>query len=402
MWLVLVLLIAQSVDYQAEGIRALEAEQYPAAVDWFTKAIAAKPKDYVPHYHLALAYSLLGKDAEAIAQYKTTLELKPELYEAELNLGICLLRTKNSGASLPYLKTASERKPNEFRPVLYFAQALLDQGQFAEAERVFGKAVSLNAGSAAAELGVGQSIARQGRLTDAEAHYRKAAGLDPGFKTALLELAGLFEEKRLTAEAIAIYREFPENPGAQEHLGAMLAGSGHAADAIPALEAAVAKSPTSANRVALAQAYLKNQQAEKAGPLVRQALANASNDYELWMFYGRLLRDQRKFNDAGAQFLAASKLKPDAVQPWNEMAGVRIAAEEYSEALEALDRVRALGGETAAHYYLRGISLDHLHMLRDALENYQKFLEASQGNNPEEESQARERARMIQDELNKK
>lgn len=402
MWLVLALLIAQSVDYQAEGIKALDAKQYPAAVDLFTKAIAADPKDYVPHFHLALAYSLEAKDAEAIAEYKATLELKPDLYEAQLNIGICLLRTKNADGALPYLKAASDQKPAEFRPISYYAQALLDNRQFAEAEAAFAKAVSLNATSAAAELGMGQALARQGRLADADPHYQKAAALDPAYKSARLELAELYEQKHQPAEAIAIYRAFPENPGAQERIGALLLESGHAADGIPALEAAVAKAPTSVNRVALAEAYVKNKQSDKAVPLVAQALAAEPNDYELRMFYGRLLRDQRKFTEAVPQFLAASKLQPDAVKPWNEIVGVLTVDGQYQQALGALDRVRALGGETTVHYYMRALCLDHLHVLKDALENYKKFLEAAQGKFPDEEFKARQRARMLQYELNKR
>lgn len=185
-------------------------------------------------------------------------------------------------------------------------------------------------------------------------------------------------------------------------MGALLAQSGQTADAIPALEAAVAKSPTSANRIALAQAYVKSKQLEKAAPLAAQAVAELAQDYDLRMFYARILRDQRKFPEAAQQFLAASKLKPEAVQPWNEVAGVLIVAEQYPQALQALDQVRARGGETSAHYYLRAISLDHLHQLKDALANYNKFLEMSQGKSPDEEFKARQRARIIQNELNKR
>jgi tetratricopeptide (TPR) repeat protein len=173
-------------------------------------------------------------------------------------------------------------------------------------------------------------------------------------------------------------------------------------NAITALESAVAKSPTSANRVALAQAYAKNKQLDKAAPLAAQVLAAEPNDYDLRMFYARLLRDQRKFNDAAPQFLAASKLKPQAVQPWNELAGIMVAGEQYPQAIEALDRVRELGGETTAHFYFRAISYDHLHQLKEALANYNKFLEQSQGKSPDEEFKARQRARIIQNELDKR
>jgi Tfp pilus assembly protein PilF len=401
MWFVLALL-AQATDFQAEGIKALDARQYPAAVELFEKAVAQDPKDYAAHFHLALAYSMAGKDAEAIRAYKSTLELKPGLYEAELNLGICLVRAKDPGAAVPYLKSAATQKPAEVRPAFSLAQALLDSHQFPEAEAQFNAVLAMGTPTATAELGLAQSMARQGRVADADPHYRKAAALDPSYKDALLELAALYEEKHDASAAIAIYRQFPENPGAQERMGALLARSGDASRAIPALEAAVASSPTLANRIALAQAYMDSKQPDKAAPLIAQTVAAEPGNYDLQMFYARFLRDQRKFPDAAQQFLAASKLKPDAPTPWNELAGVLVVAGEYQQALVALDRVRALGAETPSHYYFRALSLDHLHQVKDALANYNKFLELSQGKFPDEEFKARQRARILQNELNKR
>jgi tetratricopeptide (TPR) repeat protein len=285
--------------------------------------------------------------------------------------------------------------------VFYLAQALLEHGDLAEAQAAYKAALAISAASAPAELGLGQSLARQNNLAEAEPHYRKAAELDAGYKPALLELAQLFEAAHQIAPAIALYREFPGNPGAEERMGALLSETGHATDAIPALEAAVAKSPTAANRVALAQAYVKSKQPEKAIPLVNQSVAETPDDFDLRMFYGRLLRDQRKFPDAEQQFLAAAKLNPKAIQPWNELAAVLIVAEQYPQAIAALDKSRALGGETTAHFYLRAISYDHLHDLKPALANYKLFLESSHGS-PDEEFKARQRARIIQNELNRK
>jgi len=394
-------------EYQADGIKALDAKNYPAALELFTKAVAADPNDYAAHFHLALSYSLLDRFEEAIPQYRIVLDLKPRLFDAELNLAICLLRVKDADAAVPLLKDAIAQKPNEFRPAHYLGQALLAQRNFAEAATAFTSAIALNPASPATEVGLAQALAQQtpwhaDQLPEAEKHFRKAAAIDAAYKPALLQLGELYETAKQFPQAIAIYREFPDNPGAQERMGALLSQSGNTADGILALESAVAKSPTPANRVALAQAYVKNKQPEKAIPLVAQVLAAQPDDYDLRMFYARMLRDQRKFSDAAPQFLAASKLKPDAVQPWNEMVGLLVAAEQYPQALEALDRVRALGGETTAHFYFRAISLDHLHQLKEALANYNKFLEQSQGQNPDEEFKSRQRARIIQNELNKK
>src|SRR5258706_4560047 len=109
LWLLLAAPLLQSVDYQAEGIKALDSKQYDAAVDLFKKALAADSQDYAAHFHLALAYSLLNKDADAIPEYKKVLELKPGLYEAQLNLGICILRAEDPGPAIPYLKSASDQ-----------------------------------------------------------------------------------------------------------------------------------------------------------------------------------------------------------------------------------------------------------------------------------------------------
>ena len=59
MWLLAgLLLFFQASDYNAEGRKALEAKNYQAAVQFFTQAVQAAPKDYGAHFNLALSYSL--------------------------------------------------------------------------------------------------------------------------------------------------------------------------------------------------------------------------------------------------------------------------------------------------------------------------------------------------------
>src|ERR1041384_6699912 len=120
MWAIILLgLLAQAPDYLAEGLKALDDGQAEAAIESFTKAVAADPADYSAHFNLALAYSMGGKDAQAIPEYKKTLELRPGLYEAQLNLSISLINSNEAAAAIPYLKAAAQQKPKEFRPVYY-------------------------------------------------------------------------------------------------------------------------------------------------------------------------------------------------------------------------------------------------------------------------------------------
>ncbi len=54
----------------------------------------------------------------------------------------------------------------------------------------------------------------------------------------------MYEKAKQPDQAMSIYQQFPDNPGAQERLGDMLLKAGRAADAIPCFLVAVAKSPT--------------------------------------------------------------------------------------------------------------------------------------------------------------
>ncbi|HXI43640.1 MAG TPA: tetratricopeptide repeat protein [Bryobacteraceae bacterium] len=399
---VLFLLFAPVADYQGEGLKALEAKHYDQAVQLFKQAVEADAADYSAHFHLALAFSLLGKDAEAVPEYLKTLELKPGLYQAELNLGILLLREKRATDAVPHLDAAAQAKPKEFRPQWYLAEALLTAEEPAQAEPHYRAAVEIDGKSAAAQLGLARAQARQKRLSEAAEHFRKAAELDASFSDALLELAGLYEQNHEPAEAIAIYQKFPDRPAAQEHLGELLIEAQRYSEAIPYLEKAVTQSATAANRLALATAYQMNKEPQKALVQLEHAAAAEPASYDLRMGYGRALRDQRQFIPAANQFAAAAKLKPDSKEAWNELAGVLTLAEQYPQALAALDRVRALGQEIPGDHYLRAIILDKLHDYKPALESYRQFLATSEGKNPDEEFKARQRSRIIERILSKR
>ncbi len=387
----LLLLFAPAADFQAEGLKALDAKQYDQAAQLFSQAVEADPNDYTAHFHLGLAYSLLGKDAEAIPEYQKTLALKPGLYQAELNLGILLVREKRAKEAVPLLDAAAQAKPKEFRPQWHLAEALLASGDAAQAEAHYRTAAEMDPKSAAAELGLGRAQAQQGRLEEAAGHFRKAAQLDANFNHALLELAALYEQNHQPAEAIAIYRQFPGDAAAEGRMGTLLLESQQYTDAIPYLEKAVARDPTTSNRLALATAYQMNKEPQKGLAQLDQAVASAPENFDLHMRYGRQLRDARQFIPAANQFAAAAKLAPDSREVWNELAAVLNSAEQYPQALAALDRVHALGNEIPGDYFLRAIILDRLHDYRPALEAYEKFLSTSGGQNPDQEFQARHR-----------
>ena len=407
MWAVAAFLLFLQADYTADGMKALDEGKYDAAVQAFRKAIEADAKDYFAHFNLAMAYTFLQRDPEAVAEYRKTLELKPGLYEAELNGGIVLLRQKNPAEALPLFEDAAGHKPQEFRPRYYLAESELQTGDYAKAEENYKLAIALDPKSAGAQLGMAQAMVQQGRIGDADAYFRQAAQLEPKYRDYLLELAGLYEKASQTREAIAIYREFPGNPAAQARMGELLLESKQFEDAVPRLEEAYGKDPSPANRAALAAAYVFTRKLDQALPLLGQAVAAEPGNYDQRMMYARALRDKRQFQPAARQFYEAAKLKPAEPKPWTELGGMLYMAGDLPQALSAFEQAARNGENAPGNWFLRAIILDKLRQTdhrktKLAKEAYERFLSLSEGKNPNQEFQARQRVRILQREIDKR
>jgi tetratricopeptide (TPR) repeat protein len=274
-------------------------------------------------------------------------------------------------------------------------------GDFGGAAEAYRAALASDPKLANAELGLGQSLLRQNKLDDALGHYQQAAVLDAGLRSYLLEIAGAFLNSSQQDKAIELLKQFPEEAGAREQLGGLYLAANRPADAVTEFEAAVKLSPTPGNRIALASAYIKNKQVDAAAPLLEQALAANPNDYDLRMAVGRIHRDRRDFVRAASEFINAAKIKPDSVEAWNEAASVLVLAEQYQQALAALDQVHNLNADTAGDFYYRAMVLDKMHQFKPALASYQRFLAMSQGKFPDQEFVARQRSRILEKEANR-
>lgn len=389
-------------DPAAAGLKALESEKYAEAADLLEKAIAADPKDLGSQFNLALARTFLNQDAAAIAAYRRTLELKPGLYEASLNLGMVLVRAKQPLEAVKPLTDAAAAKPKEPRPRLYLAEALSASGAEASAvETAYREAIALDPKSASAQHGLGRALAKQAKWEEAGSAYRQAVELDPQYKDALGEIAQQLEAAGRKSEAIAFYQAL-DSPAARERIAMLQLEANDLSAAIASLESAVKASPTPANRLALATAYLRNKEPEKSVPHIEAALAQEPNNLDLRMMYGRLHRDQRKFDAAAQQFYFVAKQQPQNVQAWRELSAMLISLKQDENALACFAKLKELGDDAPAHDFFRAVILDRNKQYQPALDAYRRFLSRAEGKFPDEEFKARQRARIIEKELSKR
>lgn len=425
-WMVPLLLLAQE-DPAAEGQKALEAKNYPAAITYLKSAVEKTPDDIASRFNLAFAYSLSGQTELAAQQYTKVLELKPGLYEAELNLGI-LLQPEHPDQALPHLEAARKEKPNQFAPAFYLAEALAGLGKFPDSETHYAAAIAADPKSPHALAGFGRAQLRSGKPQEAAANFEKAAALDPQFGAALLDVADYYIENKNPEAAIAILAKLPESPKIRERMGTLLLNAGKYGEAVPYLEAAYRGAPSPALLVRLAEAYLRTQQTQKGLGALQQAVNAQPNDFDLRMTFGRALRNGGHIDMAAREYTRATEIKPDSQQAWSDLAGAQTALGErimiearkdssnskahiaalqqaepfYSAALRSLDRVKALGPENEGHLFFRALALDNLMQYPAALDSYRAFLEKAAGKFQDQEFQARQRVRIIQKILSKR
>jgi tetratricopeptide (TPR) repeat protein len=363
----LLLLFSAPPGTLAEASAHLDAGRYEQAIA-ILKALAEKePNEVVYQFNLALSYSLAGHDEAAIDGYRKALSIKEDLYEARLNLGQLLLKTGKAEEAADWLEKAADQKPAEAKPVYL----------------------------------LGRAFAAREKWQESAAALEKSLALDPQNEPLLLEIAGIWEQAGQLAKAAEYYRKLPGNPAARERLGSILLSQGDHPGAIEQFEALRRTSPTPAVLYALATAYLRNRQPEKSLLLAEELVKLEPARADLRLFYGRLLRDQKRYAEAAREFHQATRLTPSSLEAWNEFAGMLLLLERFDIALQALERSRELGGETPAYHYFRATTLDALKQPEPALASYERFLATSEGKFPDEEFKARQRVRILKKVLSK-
>lgn len=157
---------AQALSTRAEiaftkGIIAFDDGRFDEALQHFQTGLDEAPSD--PHLNLyaGLALIAMGRNAEAVAPLRKTLELVPSLAEpgvperpaAEMDpalkeahyyLGIALFRTEQFAEALVAFRAAQQHQPDE--AVLYYYEGISLQklGRFAESIEPFDKAAELD------------------------------------------------------------------------------------------------------------------------------------------------------------------------------------------------------------------------------------------------------------------
>jgi len=389
---------------QAEPL--LAKGDYTNAEPLLRKATTQDPKSYAAWYDLGYTEQELGRTADAISDYKRSVEIDPKVFETNLNLGVALATSGEREQATKYLRAATElqplSKPEQGKEHAWVALGKVQLNSDPQAaEHAFLEATKLVPQDPEPHLQLGGMYEAASKLEEAKAQYQQALNnaSNEARAHALRGLVNIAIASKQYRDAETNVRQYLAVAGSdsQAHLllGRLLAAQGKNEEAVEQLNAA----PDLNGRSILeekADLLTQLHRDAEALPIYKQLVEQNAGDAKLRYDYGVALMHQRQFPPAQEQLLAAVKLNPNMGNAYGDLAVVASENQQYDLTLKALEVRTKLLGDNPGTYFLRATALDHLRRFPEATENYRQFLAAAGGKYPDEEWKARHRLIAIQ------
>lgn len=393
----------------AQAETAIDKKDYATAENLLKQAATHDPKSYRAFFDLGVLYSRMNRNPEAIDAYKKSIELNPQLFEANFNAGILLAQAGDASAET-YLRAATKLKPTMGKPDEAAAAAWNALGQVLrnskpkEAIAAFEQQAAVNPKDPSGHVLAAQVAEHSGDAATAQQQYEAAQAVDPknveaaaGVANLLMQSGQLDQAEQAIRKYIALAPSGPDLAKAHVQLGRILMKLHRRDEAIAEFEAAQKISPDAAPAESeLAWMYLQDKQYDKAEAGFRALLQKSPKDADLHHGLGEALIPQKKFPEAQQELLQAVQLKPDLADAYTDLAFAASENKDYVLTVRALDARTNFLKETPGTLFLRATALDHLGAKDKAADSYREFLAASNGKFPDQEWQARHRLIAIQ------
>lgn len=285
----------------------------------------------IPGNLAAPALKLLPQESPAFAQFRK---------------GVQHLARGDLTAAEAAFKLASAKDARLAAPLIGLAHVALQRGQSKEAERLLSRALDLEPGSDETWVAWGRFKRAQGQFADAETSFRKAVSLGNPV-TAKLELGDLYlTDMHKVGAAPGQFREAasadPSSAAAHYRLGVALAVNKQAQDAVQSFERAASLAP---------------------------------RDPEPVRAIGRLQAEQRDFKRAAATFDRALVIRPDHAPLLVDRGDVAAATGDWTLAASCFRKALNAAPGAAAVWLKLGLAEMQLKNLDSADKSFRKAIE---------------------------
>jgi tetratricopeptide (TPR) repeat protein len=393
----------------SEEVSAAEADlaksEWKAAQAKLETWVASHPADSRALFDLGYVADAQNRLDDAAGLYRRALEANPQSSLAHLSLGLLLARQEKFSDALPELEAVTSQDQGEADPELkaraWRALARIEQNtDLAQASKDLLEALKLTPETIDDTL-LAASLAEQaGETASAETAYRRVLAKDPKSAPANAGLAHLLIASKQYPEAETLLRaaldQTPGDPALTAQLAAVLAAQDKG-EALPLIQQLHDAHPNDRAISRMLAELLAESGDYAASDLVYvKLLAAAPDDSTLLIAHGQNLIRLLKYAEAFIAFERATQLDPANGDGWSGLAFAASRTNQPSITLHALTERSKLLPEVPSTYFLWATAYDNLHQKVAAATYYHHFLDSSAGKFPDQEWQARQRIKLLE------
>ena len=190
------------------GLVVQASGQLDEAVAAFRSVIDLTPGDANAHFNLGNALMDAGEAEGAAGAFRTCVQLSPRDGEAYCNLGVALLLQANAPAAVDALRTSISMEPGDAKTHVSLGDGLAKLGAWEESVAAYRTASRLRPAHANTHASLGVALDELGELEAAEASWRTAARLSPAESAGTLcNLGALLRRTDRMVEGQHAYRQ---------------------------------------------------------------------------------------------------------------------------------------------------------------------------------------------------
>ena len=378
----------------------IEKKDYSGAEPLLKQVVDRDAKNYQAWFDLGFLYNAISRTNDSIAAYRKSVEAKPDVFESNLNLGLMLAKNNQADAE-KYLRAATKLKPSENAPqnqeIAWMALGrLLEASDPQQALLAYRSAAVQMPSDPAPYLASAPLFEKQNQFAEAEHEYQQVLAIDPKSVPALIGIARIYARGNRFTEASDLLRQVvaqnPDSAPAHAALARVLAADAKKDAAISEFQSALKIDPSNLEwQMELALLYTAAGRFADSQALYKSMLSADPNNADLHHALGQAYLKQHNFTAAQQELLTTVRLKPDLGPAYGDLAAAANENKNYDLTIKALDIRAKLIGEMPIGYFLRATAYDHLRDYKNASLNYHAFLNASKGQYPDQEWQARHR-----------
>ena len=152
--------------------------RYSESLDYFARALRARPAYTVAHLNLAETFAAMGRAAEADWQYRIATALSPLSTRAHNSYGNFLIQQGRTNDALTEFERSVRVDPTA-EALSRLGEIYLERKDYARAELAFRRAIGINPFDSKAHFGLGKTLQAGGRPSEALHEFEQGLETDP-------------------------------------------------------------------------------------------------------------------------------------------------------------------------------------------------------------------------------